>query len=124
MIEDSAKKWGFWDITDEQANRINNGDVDELNSFFMRNYAVIENLCYDKLKKLSAQFHSEKDVHDIINAFYYDLRFAKFESGALLCHLLYLSARAVDRSSYHIARKLSPKTLYYSFNHSPYFQPM
>ena len=23
MTEDSAKKWGFWDITDEQANRIN-----------------------------------------------------------------------------------------------------
>lgn len=119
---DQDPKWGFWDITDEQAEKINNGDIDEFNRFFMLNYDVIEKLCYDKLKKLSAIYQSEKDVHDIINAYYYDLRFAKFESGALLCHLLYMSARSVDRSSYKIAEKLSPYTLFDSFKNTPYFQ--
>ena len=122
--EEERKKWGFWDITDEQAERINNGDTEEYNAFFMQNYDTIVRLCYDKLHHNANVYHSEKDVHDIVNAYYYDLRFTKFETGALLCHLLYLTARAVDRSSYQIARKLSPRTLEDSFNHSPYFQPI
>ena len=111
--KDHDPKWGFWDITDEQAEKINNGDVDEYNAFFVRNYNIISGLAYNEWRRLTYNefFQSIKEKEDIINAFYFDLRCSKIKSGALLCHLLHLSALAVDRSTYQMARKLSPHTL-------------
>lgn len=112
-------KWGYWDITDEQAEKINNGDIDELNSFFLRNYDLISAQAVKELDRLSLGgfYHSSKNKEDVINAFYLDLTYAcvSFQSAAGLYVILRRSALAVDRSSAQLARHFSQRNLDLSY---------
>ncbi len=116
--------WGWWEITDEEAERINGGDLEAYNNFFVRNYARIYGLALKQLKKLYPIYASEKDVTDIVNAFYIDLFQSGVKSGVNMVHILHLSALSVDRSSYMIARKTSNDILNLSFSGKFGFQPM
>lgn len=116
--------WGWWEITDEEAERINGGDIEAYNKFFVRNYARIYGLAYNELAKNMPIYSSSKEVADIVNAFYIDLRNTGVKNGRLITHTLHLSALAIDRSTYIIARKLSSENLNYSFRGGHDVQPL
>ncbi len=115
MRKKRTEKWGFYDITDEQAEKINNGDIEELNAFFIRNYEEFKGMAYKELCRNGNIYGSEKEIADILNAFYLDLHSFKLEHGANISFHFHLSALAVDRSSYFIARKLSVENLNRSY---------
>lgn len=116
--------WGWWDITDEEADRINGGDVEAYNVFFVRNYARIYGLAHKELSRNMPIYASNKEISDIVNAFYLDLFNTGLKNGKLITYTLHLSACAIDRSCYSIARKVSSENLNYSFRGGFDVQPM
>ncbi|MBR2335654.1 MAG: hypothetical protein IKA62_05455 [Clostridia bacterium] len=104
--QDTREKWGKFNITDEQAERINNGDVEEFDLFFLRNYEYIKKRCTKELHRSGCDLLPTPE--DAINATYIDLRNTKFSSW----YALESTIRRASVHSYHsssdIAVKLSP----------------
>ncbi len=103
-------KWGCFDITDEQAERIRNGDIDELNVFFIRNYDFICAEAVRYLQRLQNNFDFSVTKDDVVNATYIDMANGgrcNFMNGANLTQTIYFACLYCQKSSYSISRKIN-----------------
>ena len=103
-IQDPRGTWENFDLTDEQVERINNGDVDEFNLFFMRNYEYIKKRC----RKILFKYGLANDYIDGINAVYLDLRSVKFKSAIQLEKDIYRACSFYNHVSYLTCRRDCP----------------
>jgi hypothetical protein len=108
--------WGLFDLTDAQAEKINSGDVEEFNAFFLRNYDYIKSRCMNQWNRLIKVYYSSKDLDDLVNAAYYDLSKTKFVNSKVLERVINLACVAVDRSSAKIAVSVSADNYNRSFS--------
>ena len=69
-------KWGNFDLTDEQAQAINDGNIDAFNAFFLTNYNYIEYRCKALMDRY--QIADQIAVDDAVNSVYLDLQGVKF----------------------------------------------
>lgn len=77
---DERAKWGNFDLTDEQAQTINKGNVEEFNAFFFRNLEYIENRC----KALFFKKGVSHEYQEGVNSVYLDMRHKKLQSAQQL----------------------------------------
>ena len=103
--EDLRGKWGNFNITDEQAERINNGDIDEFNLFFFNNYNYIQKRC----KMLLLKKGKISDFVCAVNSVYLDLRMLKLKSASQLECDISRSCSYYNYGGYYLTRHDSPQ---------------
>ena len=103
--QDTREKWGNFNITDEQAERINNGDVEEFDLFFLRNYDYIKKRCQKIFFKKGIYY----DYQEGINSAYVDLRFSKLKSGRQMEKIVIVACAMAQVGGHTICRQDSPQ---------------
>lgn len=113
-LHGTHEKWGNFDITDEQAERINNGDVEEFDLFFFRNYKYIKKRC----KRIFFKRGINDDYQQGVNSVYLDLRFAKLKSGHQIEKLINVACSYSHLGGWTLCRRDAPQyDSYYKLLH-------
>lgn len=104
--QDTRGKWGNFNITDEQAERINNGDVEEFDLFFLRNYDYIKKRCQKIFFKKGIFY----DYQEGINSAYIDLRFTKqLKSGHQMEKIIIIACAMAQVGGHTVCRQDAPQ---------------
>ena len=101
MNERDTQKWGNFKLSDEQVERINNGDVEAFNLFFLENLPYIETRC----RKRFLDKHRVDDFYEGVSASYVDLRDQHFNSAQQLEAIINKACIYSSYGSYQLVRK-------------------